>query len=59
MVDIENLKQDYDTMATSLLAWIESTIARLGDRQFPNTLSEVQKQMGQFKNYRTEEKPPK
>ncbi len=59
MVDIENLKQDYDAMATSLLAWIEATIGRLGDRRFPNTLPEVQKLMGEFKSYRTEEKPPK
>lgn len=59
MVDIENMKEEYDTMATNLLAWIEQTITRLSDRNFPNSLSGMQALMADFKTYRTVEKPPK
>jgi len=59
MVDIENLKDDYDKKVSNLLDWIEVMILQLGNRQFPNTLPEVQLLMREFKSYRTEEKPPK
>ena len=59
MVDIENMKDEYDSMASSLLVWVEQTIVRLSDRNFPNSLTEMQALMTDFKTYRTVEKPPK
>lgn len=51
--------QEYESLTSELLRWIESTIVSLGDRNFANSLSGVQSQLGQFNNYRTVEKPPK
>ena len=59
MVEIENMKIEYDGMCTTLLEWIELTVVRLSNRSFPNTLSEMQQLMASFKKYRTVEKPPK
>lgn len=59
MVEIENMKSEYDGMTTRLLEWIEQTVIRLSNRSFPNSLSEMQQLMAEFKKYRTVEKPPK
>ena len=59
MVDIENMKAEYDGMASVLLAWIEATVVKLSSRSFPNTLPAMRTLMADFKTYRTVEKPPK
>jgi spectrin beta len=59
MVEIENMKTEYDEMTTALLEWIEKTIVRLSNRSFPNSLPGMQQLMTDFKTYRTVEKPPK
>ncbi|XP_052133456.1 spectrin beta chain [Frankliniella occidentalis] len=51
--------QEYENLTSELLLWIETTIAALGERKFANSLEGVQKQLAQFSNYRTVEKPPK
>ena len=53
------MKVEYDTLCTNLLQWIEVTIGELSDRNFPNTLTDMQQLMQDFKTYRTVEKPPK
>lgn len=55
----EALMQEYDTLATNLLDWIQDTICKLSDRTFDNVLSGAQQQLVQFNTYRTTEKPPK
>ena len=59
MVEIENMKSDYDKIVSDLLAWIEETIRHLSDRTLPNSLPGMQTLMASFKTYRTVEKPPK
>ena len=59
MVEIENMKTEYDSMTTKLLEWIELTVVRLSNRSFPNSLPDMQQLMADFKMYRTVEKPPK
>ncbi|XP_015748733.1 PREDICTED: spectrin beta chain, non-erythrocytic 1-like [Acropora digitifera] len=62
---IERIKEnselidDYERLATDLLAWIQLTIQKLSDRAFANTLIGVQQQMLEFNQYRTQEKPPR
>ncbi|KAG8228277.1 hypothetical protein J437_LFUL006245 [Ladona fulva] len=51
--------QEYETLTSDLLRWIESTVVALGDRNFANSLTGVQTQLSQFSTYRTVEKPPK
>ncbi|XP_078593456.1 spectrin beta chain, non-erythrocytic 1-like isoform X50 [Branchiostoma floridae x Branchiostoma japonicum] len=58
-IDNENMIQDYETMASDLLKWIEQTIVILNDRTFANSLQGVQQQLLAFNTYRTVEKPPK
>ena len=59
VIETENMKVEYDTLCTNLLQWIEVTIGELSDRNFPNTLTDMQQLMQDFKTYRTVEKPPK
>lgn len=59
MVDIESQKDEYDRMATSLLQWIEQTVMKLSDRNFPNSLTGMQALMAGFKDFRTKQKPAK
>ncbi|XP_046383490.1 spectrin beta chain isoform X6 [Ischnura elegans] len=51
--------QEYETLTSDLLRWIEATVVSLGDRNFANSLAGVQAQLSQFSTYRTVEKPPK
>ncbi|CAH0560832.1 unnamed protein product [Brassicogethes aeneus] len=55
----DRMIKEYESLTSDLLAWIESTIQILGEREFANSLTGVQQQLGQFNNYRTVEKPPK
>jgi len=50
---------EYESLTSDLLKWIEETIAILNERQFENSLQGVQAQLSQFNAYRTQEKPPK
>ena len=59
LVELEQMKDDYETLVTSLLEWIQNKCVALNDRHFPNSLEGVQQDMLKFKNYRTVEKPPK
>ncbi len=58
---VENDRQiaEYETLSSDLLEWIKRTIEQLNDRHFANDLNGVQKQLADFNNYRTQEKPPK
>lgn len=58
-LDTERNVQDYETLTSDLLEWIEYTIKILNDRKFANSLSGVQAQLTAFNLYRTSEKPPK
>lgn len=59
MVDIEAQKENYDALTTELLQWIEQTILKLREKDFPNSLSGMQTLMQDFKKFRTELKPAK
>ena len=59
LMDIDKMKEQYEGFTTDILAWIRSKIAELEDRNFPNSLEGIQKELLQFKEYRTVEKPPK
>lgn len=59
MNDVEKMVDDYETLTSSLLDWIRNTIHKLNDRNFPNSLDGVQKELLKFKTYITQEKPPK
>ncbi|XP_062554879.1 spectrin beta chain isoform X1 [Armigeres subalbatus] len=58
-MDNDRMINEYESLTSELLKWIEVTIVQLGDRQFANSLAGVQQQLAQFSNYRTVEKPPK
>lgn len=55
----DQLIDEYETLTSDLLQWIEQTIQALSDRKFANSLTGVQQQLTAFNNYRTTEKPPK
>jgi spectrin beta len=59
LVDLEQMKDDYDTFVSNLLEWINLKIQELNDHNFPNNLEAIRKAMTQFKEYRTVMKPPK
>ena len=56
---MEQMQDDYETLVTSLLDWINNKIQSLKDRNLPNSLAGIQREMTVFKEYRTVEKPPK
>lgn len=55
----DDLKSEYEQMVSDLLKWIKLKVEELDDRFFPNTLEEMRLLMGNFKFFRTVEKPPK
>ncbi|KAI0237885.1 Spectrin beta chain, non-erythrocytic 1 [Lamellibrachia satsuma] len=59
LLEIEQMQDDYETLVTSLLDWINNKITSLKDRNLPNSLGGIQHEMTLFKEYRTVEKPPK
>ncbi|XP_042865885.1 spectrin beta chain, non-erythrocytic 5-like isoform X7 [Penaeus japonicus] len=59
MKDVDDSKMKYEKITTTLLEWILMKIVELDSREFPNSLDGIQKLLLQFKQYRTEEKPPK
>eukprot|EP00106_Octopus_bimaculoides_P014006 XP_014781448.1 PREDICTED: spectrin beta chain-like [Octopus bimaculoides] len=58
-IDTEKMIEEYETLTSDLLEWIEQTIVILNDRKFANSLTGVQEQLTGFNTYRTVEKPPK
>ena len=58
-MEIEQDKEQYYQMATTLMAWIKATILTLDQRSFPNSLPGVRKCMDEFKIYQSVDKPPK
>ncbi|GFY64113.1 spectrin beta chain, non-erythrocytic 5, partial [Trichonephila inaurata madagascariensis] len=59
MMDADKLKNNYEMFTTNLLQWIQMKIKELDNRNFPNSLEGIQKELLKFKEYRTIEKPPK
>lgn len=59
MMDADKKKKLYEELTTDLLSWIRRKISELEDRNFPNSLEGIQKELLAFKQYRTVEKPPK
>ncbi|BFZ11613.1 hypothetical protein BsWGS_14652 [Bradybaena similaris] len=58
-LNTESMIDQYESMTSDLLEWIEQTIVILNDRQFANSLTGVQQQLAAFSTYRIVEKPPK
>jgi spectrin beta len=59
MMDADKMKVHYESLTSDLLEWINMKVSELEDRNFPNSLEGIQKELLRFKQYRTVEKPPK
>jgi len=59
MRDNDKLINEYETLVTNLLSWIQKMTEELSDRSFPNTITGVQTLVTDFNQFRTVEKPPK
>ncbi|XP_053986770.1 spectrin alpha chain isoform X1 [Hylaeus volcanicus] len=59
MMDADKMKIHYEKLTTDLLEWIKMKIKVLENRNFPNSLEGIQRELLAFKQYRTVEKPPK
>lgn len=59
MMDADKMKIHYEKLTTDLLEWIKMKIGVLENRNFPNSLEGIQRELLAFKQYRTVEKPPK
>nr|XP_056707864.1 spectrin beta chain, non-erythrocytic 5 [Euleptes europaea] len=57
--ETDDLKSQYEQMVFELLQWIKLKVVELDDRLFPNSVQEMRLLMGNFKTFRTVEKPPK
>merc|ERR1719284_813607 len=57
--ELEKLMQDYENLASDLLAWIKAKKPWLEDWSTDNTLAGCQKKLEEFRNYRRSEKPPR
>ena len=59
-IDIQEEETHFELNSEGLLEWIEATIVKLNSRDFQEAgVVGVQSALGDFKKYRTEEKPPK
>lgn len=59
MAEQDALQNEYEQLASELLIWIQNTIKWLNNRNFPNSLREMQSQLLEFNEYRKNDKPPK
>ncbi|XP_063803707.1 spectrin beta chain, non-erythrocytic 5 isoform X2 [Pseudophryne corroboree] len=59
VLDIEGLTDQYETMISDLLKWIQQKVVEMNDRNFPNSINGMLQLLANFKTYRTVEKPPK
>jgi hypothetical protein len=57
VADVSRMENEYEAMVTTLMDWIDKSIIRLDNRDFPPTVPAVRALQGKFKTYRTEEKP--
>jgi len=57
--DNENLMKEYESMASDLLEWIEQTRPWLEDRAANSTLNKTQQKLEDFRDYRSQQKPPR
>ncbi|XP_062823236.1 spectrin beta chain, non-erythrocytic 5 [Anolis carolinensis] len=57
--ETDDLKSQYEHKVSDLLKWIRVKVKELDDHSFPNSLEEMRLLMGNFKIFRTVEKPPK
>lgn len=56
---LSNMKNDYTDKAGKLVAWINQTTPQMDERNFDGTLDGVKQQIEDFKNYKSDDKPPK
>ncbi|KAG9481361.1 hypothetical protein GDO78_010547 [Eleutherodactylus coqui] len=59
ILEIENLKSQYEAIVTDLLRWIQQKLVEMNDRHFPNSINSMLQLLANFKTYRTVEKPAK
>lgn len=59
LVQQDQLQGDYEQLSSDLLIWIQKTIEWLINRNFPNSLREMQDELLAFNEYRKSDKPPK
>ncbi|XP_077120129.1 spectrin beta chain, non-erythrocytic 5 isoform X3 [Ranitomeya variabilis] len=59
VLELENLKSQYETMVTDLLRWIQQKVLEMNDRHFPDAIDGMLQLLANFKTYRTVEKPAK
>lgn len=55
----ERLMEEYERLASDLLAWIRKTTPWLENRTTDNTLPGTQRKLDEFRDYRRKQKPPK
>jgi len=58
-MDADRKKIHYERLTTNLLSWIRQKTIELEQRDLPNSLEGIQRELLAFKEYRTIEKPPK
>ncbi|XP_023176009.2 spectrin beta chain, non-erythrocytic 1 isoform X1 [Drosophila hydei] len=59
LMDADRKKMHYERLTTNLLSWIKQRTMELEQRNLPNSLEGIQRELLAFKEYRTIEKPPK
>ncbi|CAJ0582161.1 unnamed protein product, partial [Mesorhabditis spiculigera] len=55
----EKMMQEYETMASDLLAWINRWLPWLSNRSTDDTLPIAKQRLDDYRNYRRHEKPPR
>ena len=59
IADVSRMEAEYEALVTTLLDWIDKSIIRLDNRDFPESVAGVRKLQTEFKAYRETEKPPR